>query len=101
MKNAVLWDEAQCGSCKNRSFGETCRLHLQGRRKYTSEENLQTVINRHRFLQDPHGATSQKRAFFIVTAVKTSNPINYGKFKHFSIFELFITECNTSVTYLS
>jgi hypothetical protein len=35
------------------------------------------------FFQDPNGATLQKRAFFIVTAVKTSNPINYGKFKHF------------------
>jgi hypothetical protein len=28
-----------------------------------------------RFKQDPHGATSQKTAFFIVTAVKTSNLI--------------------------
>jgi hypothetical protein len=26
-----------------------------------------------RFLQEPHGVTSQKMAFFIVTAVKTSN----------------------------
>jgi hypothetical protein len=26
------------------------------------------------FLQDPHGAVSQKAAFFIVTGVKTSNP---------------------------
>jgi hypothetical protein len=26
-----------------------------------------------RFLQQPHGVTSQKTAFFIVTAVKTSN----------------------------
>jgi hypothetical protein len=26
-----------------------------------------------RFLQKPHGVTSQKTAFFIVTAVKTSN----------------------------
>jgi hypothetical protein len=28
-----------------------------------------------RFLQDLHGATSQKTVFFIVAAVKTSNPI--------------------------
>jgi hypothetical protein len=28
---------------------------------------------KHRFTQDLHGATSQKKAFFIVTAVKTSN----------------------------
>jgi hypothetical protein len=26
-----------------------------------------------RFLQEPHGVTSQKKLFFIVTAVKTSN----------------------------
>jgi hypothetical protein len=26
-----------------------------------------------RFLQEPHGVISQKTAFFIVTAVKTSN----------------------------
>jgi hypothetical protein len=26
-----------------------------------------------RFFQEPHGVTSQKIAFFIVTAVKTSN----------------------------
>jgi hypothetical protein len=29
-------------------------------------------------LQDIHGATSQKTAFFIVTAVKTSNPTKVG-----------------------
>jgi hypothetical protein len=29
-----------------------------------------------RFLQDPHGVTSQKTAFFIVTATKTSNYIS-------------------------
>jgi hypothetical protein len=28
------------------------------------------------FLQEPHGVTSQKTAFFIVTAVKTSNLTN-------------------------
>jgi hypothetical protein len=30
MKNAVFWDVALCGSCLNRRFGGTCRLHLQG-----------------------------------------------------------------------
>jgi hypothetical protein len=28
------------------------------------------------FLQEPHGVTSQKKPFFIVTAVKTSNLIH-------------------------
>jgi hypothetical protein len=41
MKNAVFWDIMPCGSCKNR----------------LSEER--------RFLEEPHGVTSQKTAFFI------------------------------------
>jgi hypothetical protein len=36
--NAVFWDMAPCGSCKNRRFGRTCYLHLQGRRNNASEE---------------------------------------------------------------
>jgi hypothetical protein len=31
------------------------------------------VSEERQFLQEPHGITSQKMAFFIVTAVKTSN----------------------------
>jgi hypothetical protein len=31
------------------------------------------ALLKHRFLQEPHGVTSQKTAFFIVTAVKTSD----------------------------
>jgi hypothetical protein len=30
MKNAVFWDVTPCDSCKNRRFGGTYRLHLQG-----------------------------------------------------------------------
>jgi hypothetical protein len=32
MKNAVFWDMALCASCKNRRFGGTRLLLLQGRR---------------------------------------------------------------------
>jgi hypothetical protein len=41
------------------------------------------------FLIDPHGATCQKTAFFIVTAVKTSNSAieNYFEFSHFVVRE--------------
>jgi hypothetical protein len=35
------------------------------------------VPPKYRFLQAPHGVTSQKKEFFIVTAVKTSNHIPY------------------------
>jgi hypothetical protein len=43
--------------------------------KYASEEPTSAggVPPKRRFTQDLHGATSQKTAFFIVTAVKTSN----------------------------
>jgi hypothetical protein len=52
MKNGVFWDVPQRGSCKNR-----------------------------RFLQEPRCGTSQKTSFFIVTAVKTSNPTHNDTFK--------------------
>jgi hypothetical protein len=29
MENVILLDVMLCGSCKNQSFGETCRLHHQ------------------------------------------------------------------------
>jgi hypothetical protein len=32
MKNAVFWDVALCGSCKNQRFRGTWRLHLQGKK---------------------------------------------------------------------
>jgi hypothetical protein len=38
------------------------------------------VSEEHRFLEKPHGVTSQKTAFFIVTAVKTSNLSNSKKY---------------------
>jgi hypothetical protein len=33
----------------------------------------QAATSNRRFLQEPHGVTTQKTPFFIVTAVKTSN----------------------------
>jgi hypothetical protein len=30
-KNVVFWDVSPCGSCKNRRFGGTYRLYLQGK----------------------------------------------------------------------
>jgi hypothetical protein len=30
LKNCVFWDVTPCGSCKNRRFGGTWRLLLQG-----------------------------------------------------------------------
>jgi hypothetical protein len=42
------------------------------------------VPQKRRFFQEPHGVTSQKTSFFIVTAVKTSNFIytnNFWRYK--------------------
>jgi hypothetical protein len=95
LKNAVLWDVRPCRSCVNRRFGETYRLHLQGRKSASEDPawaggcRLLTLVPRsriflpwrwrryvppkRRFTQDLHDATSQKTTFFIVTVVKTSN----------------------------
>jgi hypothetical protein len=78
-KNAVFWDVAPCRSCVNRRFGGTYRLHLQGRKireRGTSVSRWLQLIYvplKRRFTQDLHAPTSQKSAFFIVTAVKISN----------------------------
>jgi hypothetical protein len=61
LKNAVTSHNTPCGSCKNRWF-RGCVPLLR------------------RLLQEPHGVISQKMAFFIVTAVKTSNLKWYPNF---------------------
>jgi hypothetical protein len=85
----------------NRRFGRACSLHLQARRNNLeirkvppncsqSVSNLLTLFlacviastwrwRRHvppkrRFIINPHGVTSQKTAFFIISALKASNP---------------------------
>jgi hypothetical protein len=81
VKNAVIWDVRPRGSCKNRRFGGTYRLHRQGDKNCRARNNVSRNYQphahfppQHRFLQEPYDATSQKTAFFTVTAVKTSNP---------------------------
>jgi hypothetical protein len=87
MKNGVFWDVTPCGPCNNRRFGGTSRLLHQGDKNrcvrrfqitasvVPSSPILVTLMkgalssSERRFLQEPHGVTSQKKAFFIVTAV--------------------------------
>jgi hypothetical protein len=40
MKNAIFWDAASCGSCKNRTFGGTYRLHHQGDKNRRARNNF-------------------------------------------------------------
>jgi hypothetical protein len=81
MKNAVFWDVTPCGSCKNRYFGEMYRLHQivflrSVRRLLVTVNDVPSspifspwwltlyVPPKCRFLQEPHGITSQKTKFF-------------------------------------
>jgi hypothetical protein len=90
IKNPFFWDMASCGSCNNRCFEESRRLLLQVTKNQREKKNVSRLLtdfflywrwrrldpSKRRFIQDPHGATFLKKAFFIVTAVKTSNPTN-------------------------
>jgi hypothetical protein len=95
LRNAVFCDMMPCGSCKNRRFGRTYRLHHQSifsqRDSVLDDANIPTslilitlimdsirsseasVPPKRLFLQVLLGVTSKKTAFFIVTSVKNSN----------------------------
>jgi hypothetical protein len=66
MKNGIFWDVTLCGSCKNRRFGGISASFI----RVTRIGELGTTLA---VTTEPHGITSQKAPFFIVTAVKTSN----------------------------
>jgi hypothetical protein len=40
MENAIFWDVRACGSCKNRRFGGTYRLHHQGDNNWQDRNNV-------------------------------------------------------------
>jgi hypothetical protein len=102
MKNAVVWDVKPCG------------LHHQGDKNRRARNNVSSVFRllvtaivllpcrflstwwwrryvpkKRRFLQEPHGVTSQKTPFFIATAVKTSNLTYWTFFMQRSIIIYF------------
>jgi hypothetical protein len=52
----------------------------------------EAVPPKRRFLQEPQGVTSQKTPFFIVTAMKTSNP---------TCVPIIFTDSSLCLTYLS
>jgi hypothetical protein len=97
VKNVVFWDFTKRGSCKNRRFGETYGLHHQGDKNrfilrfpvtadVPSSPILVTLMmealisSETPFLQEPQGITTQKTAFFLVTAVKTSSLLSHQLF---------------------
>jgi hypothetical protein len=79
MKNGVFWVVTPCGSCKNHvseesgpSFIRVTKIGELGTTQ-AATSNRRTLRSVRRFLQEPHGVTTQKTPFFIVTAVETSN----------------------------
>jgi hypothetical protein len=82
MNNAVFWEVITHGSCNNRRFGESYRFHHQGEKTQRARNNVSSNYQlKHSairssemsVLKEHQGVTSQNTAFFIVTAVKTSN----------------------------
>jgi hypothetical protein len=45
VKTAVFLDVAPCRFLKNRRFGGTCRLHLQGKRNTATQDKSKSVDN--------------------------------------------------------
>jgi hypothetical protein len=79
MKNGVFWDITPCGSSKNRVSEELGASSIRVTRIVELGTTIALTSNRRmlrRFSQEPHGVTSQKTPFFIVTAMKTSNLTN-------------------------
>jgi amino acid permease len=48
LKNIVFWDVSPCGSCRNRRFGRTYRLHLHGENNQRTKATL-AIVNMFQF----------------------------------------------------
>jgi hypothetical protein len=67
--STIFWDITPCSPLRvSRSFGGTCSLHLQGQKGRYVPPKLWLTLN------GLHDVISQKMVFFIITAVRTSNP---------------------------
>jgi hypothetical protein len=78
LKNAILWDVALCKSRVNQRFRAASAVqppaHTDSLLADFSTLKMETIRSSETSVhEDPHGATSQKTPFFIVTTVKTSN----------------------------
>jgi hypothetical protein len=58
MKNGVFWDVTLCGSCKNRRFGRTYRLHNRGDKNRWTRKNVSLTSNRRKLLRYISSETS-------------------------------------------
>jgi hypothetical protein len=86
MKNGDFWgvirvalvrrdgsEELSASFIRVTRIGELGRTLAATSNRRTLQRNTNTTWYWYFFLQEPHGVTSQKTPFFIVTAVKTSN----------------------------
>jgi hypothetical protein len=85
MKNGVFFDVTMCGSCKNRRFGGTYRLHHQSGKNQRDMNNvvassfnlstlmMETIVPpKCSFLQEPHFVTSQNMVVFLHIYLRSS-----------------------------
>jgi hypothetical protein len=73
LKDAVFWDMVLCGSSKkDRLFGRTYSLHLQGNNTLSLVSmKMETICSsRMAVLLEPHSVMSQQTTSFIVIAMK-------------------------------
>jgi hypothetical protein len=73
MKNAVLWDITPCcGSCKNRRFGRTYRLHRQDGRNQLAMNNVSSNFQLIVFLRSALQLLVTANFVFISLIISTS-----------------------------
>jgi hypothetical protein len=71
-------DELRASFIRVTRIGELGTTLVLTSNRRTLRRNANLVFHpKRQFLQEPHGVTSQKTAFFIVTAMKTSNLTQY------------------------
>jgi pentatricopeptide repeat protein len=95
MKNAVFWNVMLCGSCKNRRFEETYRLHCQGVKNQRAKNNV-TVRNSIYFLHWACLVFLRSVLRLLVTANLPSSPFLVTLMKE--ALRLFETSVLTSAT---
>jgi hypothetical protein len=75
VKNAVFWDVAPCRYCVIRRFGGTCHLEIRSQ-SFLPWRWRQYIPPKHRFIQDVHGAASQKTAWIDIDSTELDGSID-------------------------
>jgi hypothetical protein len=86
--NIVFWDVTPCGSCKNKHFGGTYRLHHQDEKNQPTRKTL-SVTNKCSMLQRWTNATRSSETSVVIRATMRHIPednILHSRFREIVIF---------------